>query len=88
VVVPPYGLLLGSAMRAARKQADPQMAFIVPVKTHARWWRRAFAESEVRLLNGRLWIPARGRRSITSAVVIFGRPARVVEWDWRAPRPS
>ena len=88
MVVPPYGLLLGSAMRAARKQADPKMAFIVPVKTHARWWRRAFAESEVRLLNGRLWIPARGRRSITSAVVIFGRPARVVEWDWRAPKPS
>jgi hypothetical protein len=87
VVVPPYGLLLGSAMRAARKQADPQMAFIVPVKAHARWWRRACAEGEVRLLNGRLWIPARGRQSIPSAVVIFGRPAPAVEWDWRAPEP-
>jgi hypothetical protein len=53
-------------MRAARKQADPQMAFIVPVKTHARWWRRAGAEAEVRLLNRRLWIPARGRQSIPS----------------------
>ena len=30
--MPPYGLLMGSAMRAARKQADPQMAFIVPAK--------------------------------------------------------
>jgi hypothetical protein len=86
-VVPPYGLLLGSAMRAARKQADPEMAFIVPVKTHARWWRRACAEGEVRLLNGRLWIPARGRQSIPSAVVIFGRPACVAEWDWRLPGP-
>ena len=84
MVVPPYGLLLGSAMRAARKQADPQMAFIVPGKTHARWWRRACAESEVRLLNGRLWIPARGRQSIPSAVVIFGRPAGAIEWEWRA----
>jgi hypothetical protein len=85
--VPPYGLLMGSAMRAARKQADPQMAFIVPAKTHARWWRRARAEGEVRLLDGRVWIPTRGRRSIPTAVVIFGRPARVVEWDWRAPGP-
>ena len=71
-------------MRAARKQSDPQMAFIVPASTHSRWWRRASTEGEVRLLNGRLWIPARGRQSIPSAVVIFGRPARVVEWDWRA----
>jgi hypothetical protein len=85
--VPPYGLLLGSAMRAARKQADPQLAFIVPQKTLARWWRRACAEGEVRLLDGRIWIPARGRQSILSAVLIFGRPARVVEWDWRAPGP-
>jgi hypothetical protein len=60
------------------------MAFIVPVKTHARWWRRAGAEGEVRLLDRRLWIPARGRQSIPSAVVIFGRPAKVVEWDGRA----
>ena len=82
--MPPYGLLMGSAMRAARKQADPQMAFIVPAKTHARWWRRACAEGEVRLLDGRIWISARGRQSIPTAVVIFGRPARVVEWDWRA----
>jgi DNA mismatch repair protein MutH len=67
-------------MRAARKQADPQMAFIVPVKTHARRWRRAWEEGEVRLLDRRLWIPARGRQSMPSAVVIFGRPARVVEW--------
>ena len=74
-------------MRAARKQADPEMAFIVPVKTHARWWRHACAEGEVRLLNGRLWIPARGRQSIPSAVVIFGRPACVAEWDWRLPGP-
>ena len=86
-MVPPYGLLLGSAMRAARKQADPEMAFIVPVKTHARWWRHACAEGEVRLLNGRLWIPARGRQSIPTAVVIFGRPARVVEWDGRGAAP-
>ncbi len=85
--MPPYGLLLGLAMRAARKQADPQMAFIVPVKTHARWWRRACAEAEVRLLNGRIWIPARGRQSIPSAVVIFGRPARGVDWDWRRAVP-
>ena len=85
--MPPYGLLMGSAMRAARKQADPQMAFIVPAKTHARWWRRACAEGEVRLLDGRVWIPARGRQSVPIAVVIFGRPARVVEWDWRAPGP-
>jgi hypothetical protein len=85
--VPPYGLLMGSAMRAARKQADPQMAFIVPAKTHARWWRRACAEGEVRLLDGRVWIPARGRQSVPIAVVIFGRPARVVEWDWRALGP-
>ena len=85
--MPPYGLLMGSAMRAARKQADPQIAFIVPAKTHARWWRRACAEGEVRLLDGRVWIPARGRRSIRTSVVIFGRPARVVEWDWRAPGP-
>jgi hypothetical protein len=84
VIVPPYGLLLGSAMRAARKQANPQMAFIVPAKTHARWWRRACADGEVRLLAGRIWIPARGRQSIPTAVVIFGRPAQVVEWDWRA----
>jgi hypothetical protein len=82
--VPPYGLLLGSAMRAARKQADPHMAFIVPVKTHARWWRRACTEAEVRLLNRALWIPARGRQSIPSAVVVFGRPAGMIEWDWRA----
>ena len=85
--MPPYGLLLGSAMRAARKQADPEMAFIVPAKTHARWWRRACAEGEVRLLDGRLWVPARGRQSIPSAVVILGRPARVVDWDWRSPAP-
>ena len=85
MVVPPYGLLLGSAMRAARKQADPQMAFIVPVKTHARWWRRACEEGEVRLLNRALWIPARGRQSLPSAVVIFGRPAGAIEWDWRSP---
>ncbi|HEV8452861.1 MAG TPA: hypothetical protein VGQ45_15615 [Gaiellales bacterium] len=85
--MPPYGLLMGSAMRAARKQADPQMAFIVPAKTQARWWRRACAEGEVRLLDGRVWIPARGRQSIPTAVVIFGRPARVVEWDWQAPAP-
>ena len=85
MVVPPYGLLLGSAMRAARKQADPEMAFIVPVKTHARWWRRASAEGEVRMLNHALWIPARGRQSIPSAVVIFGRPAAVIEWNWRLP---
>jgi hypothetical protein len=41
----------------------------------------------VRLLNGRLWIPAQGRPSIPSAVVIFGRPARVVDWDWRRAVP-
>jgi hypothetical protein len=78
---------MGSAMRAARKQADPQMAFIVPASTHARWWRRASTEGEVRLLDAPIWIPARGRQSIAGAVVIFGRPARVVEWDWRAPGP-
>ena len=86
-MVPPYGLLMGSAMRAARKQADPQMAFIVPASTHARWWRWASTEGEVRLLDAPIWIPARGRQSIAGAVVIFGRPARVVEWDWRAPGP-
>ena len=85
--MPPYGLLMGLAMRAAWKQADPLMAFIVPVKTHARWWRRSCAAGEVRLLDGRIWIPSRGRRSIAAAVMIFGRQARVVEWDWRAPRP-
>jgi hypothetical protein len=41
----------------------------------------------VRLLDGRIWIPSRGRRSIAAAVLIYGRPARVVEWDWRAPKP-
>ena len=85
--MPPYGLLMGLAMRAAWKQADPQMAFIVPAKTHSRWWRRSCAAGEVRLLDGRIWIPSRGRRSIAVAVLIFGRPARVVEWDWRAPAP-
>jgi hypothetical protein len=83
--VPPYGLLMGSAMRAARKQADPGFAFIVPAKKHARWWRRSCAQSEVRLLGAPIWIPARGRQSIPTAVMIFGRPARVVEWEWRAP---
>ena len=83
--MPPYGLLMGSAMRAARKQADPQMAFIVPASRHARWWRRACAEAEVRLLDAPIWIPARGRQPMARAVVIYGRPAGVAEWDWRAP---
>lgn len=85
--MPPYGLLMGLAMRAARKQADPQMAFIVPASTHARWWRRSCAEGEVRLLDAPIWIPARGRQSFPAAVLIFGRPARVVEWDRRTPGP-
>jgi hypothetical protein len=78
---------MGLAMRAARKQADPQMAVIVPASRHARWWRQAGTEGEVRLLDTPIRIPARGRQSFPAAVMIFGRPARVVEWDGRTPGP-
>ncbi len=85
-VFPPRGLLVGTAMRAARKEANPGLAFVVPARTKRRWWRQNCAHGEVRLLTDPVSLPSRGKPSgaapVAAAVVVFGRPASMSRWDF------
>lgn len=86
-VCPPYGRQIGKWLAKAHEAAaaGALVVALVPARTDTGWWWDYCRFHEVRFLRGRVRFEGgRSGAPFPSAVVIFGRPARVVWWDWRA----
>jgi phage N-6-adenine-methyltransferase len=84
---PPYGPKLrdwvGKAHQAALEGAT--VVALVPASTETAWWWDYCRQAEIRFLRGRLrFSNAPTHAPFASAVIVFGRPARVIWWDWQA----
>jgi hypothetical protein len=84
-MVPPYGRAIGKWLEKAKKSAEAgaTVVCLVPARTDTRWWFNTCRFTEVRFLHGRLKFGnSQSSAPFPSAVVICGRPAKVVWWDW------
>ena len=84
---PPYGdeikRWVGKAHESAA--AGATVVCLVPARVDTGWWWDHCRFAEVRLLRGRLKFgEADTSAPFPSALVIFGRPAATVYWEWQA----
>jgi phage N-6-adenine-methyltransferase len=81
---PPYGDTIGTwiAKAAASANEGATVVCLVPARVDTGWWWDHCRHGEVRFLRGRLRFDG-GENSapFPSAVVVLGRPARVVWWE-------
>lgn len=83
---PPYGEEIARWVEkaAVSAKAGATVVALVPARTDTAWWWSHCRHHEVRFLRGRLRFGgAQAGAPFPSAVVVFGRPARVVWWEHR-----
>ena len=81
---PPYGEAIGKWVQKARESAEAgaTVVCLVPARVDTAWWWHNCRYGEVRFLRGRLKFGGSETSApFPSAVVIFGRPERVVWWQ-------
>lgn len=81
---PPYGEVIGDWVAKAKAAAEQgaTVVCLVPARVDTAWWWDNCRYGEVRFLRGRLKFGgAETSAPFPSAVVIFGRPERVVWWE-------
>lgn len=83
---PPYGdeikHWVGKAYESAK--AGATVVCLVPARVDTGWWWDYCRHAEVRLLRGRLKFGnADTSAPFPSALVIFGRPATTLYWEWQ-----
>lgn len=81
---PPYGEVIGEWVAKAKASADAgaTVVCLVPARVDTVWWWNNCRYGEIRFLKGRLKFGgAETSAPFPSAVVIFGRPERVVWWE-------
>lgn len=81
---PPYGEVIGDwvAKAKASAEAGATVVCLVPARVDTAWWWNNCRYGEIRFLKGRLKFGgADSSAPFPSAVVIFGRPERVVWWE-------
>jgi phage N-6-adenine-methyltransferase len=84
---PPYGDEIKHWVRKAHEsaQAGATVVCLVPARVDTGWWWEHCRHAEVRFLRGRLKFgDADTSAPFPSALVIFGRPAATVYWEWQA----
>jgi phage N-6-adenine-methyltransferase len=84
---PPYGDEIRHWVKKAHDSAldnDAVVACLVPARVDTGWWWDYCRHAEIRFLRGRLRFGDAGSGApFPSALVVFGRPARVVWWEWQ-----
>lgn len=84
---PPYGDEIKHWVKKAHDSAldnDATVACLVPARVDTGWWWDYCRHAEIRFLRGRLRFGDSDTGApFPSALVVFGRPARVVWWEWR-----
>jgi phage N-6-adenine-methyltransferase len=81
---PPYGAQIGRWVTKAHLSADAGaiVVCLVPARTDTGWWWDHCRHAEIRFLRGRLRFgEAETGAPFPSAIVVFGRPARVIWWE-------
>lgn len=82
---PPYGAEIGAWVEKAYRTAEEGgrvVCCLLPARTDTGWWWDFCRYGEVRFLRGRLRFGGgENGAPFPSAVVIFGRPAKVVWWE-------
>lgn len=81
---PPYGEVIGDwvAKAKASAEAGATVVCLVPARVDTAWWWNNCRYGEIRFLKGRLKFGGADTSApFPSAVVIFGRPERVVWWE-------
>lgn len=81
---PPYGEVIGDWVAKAKAAAEQgaTVVCLVPARVDTSWWWDNCRYGEIRFLKGRLRFGgAETSAPFPSAVVIFGRPERVVWWE-------
>ena len=81
---PPYGEVIGDwvAKAKAASEGGATVVCLVPARVDTAWWWDNCRYGEIRFLKGRLKFGgAETSAPFPSAVVIFGRPERVVWWE-------
>lgn len=82
---PPYGSAIAAWVSKAH-EASEQGATVVcllPARVDTGWWWDHCRYAEIRFLRGRLRFGGSDTGApFPSAIVVFGRPARVVWWEW------
>jgi phage N-6-adenine-methyltransferase len=81
---PPYGDAIATWVAKAAKAAKDgaTVVCLVPARVDTGWWWDHCRHGEVRFLRGRLRFgDGSGGAPFPSAVVVLGRPARVVWWE-------
>lgn len=84
---PPYGdeIVRWVAKAAESAAAGATIVALVPARVETGWWWDHCRHHEVRLLRGRLKFGgAPTGAPFPSALVVFGRPASTVYWEWRS----
>ncbi len=84
---PPYNALGRWVAKAARSADEgATVVSLLPAATETGWWWDHCRDAEIRFLRGRIrFSDAATAAPFASAVVVFGRPAQVVWWEWRQP---
>jgi phage N-6-adenine-methyltransferase len=80
---PPYGREIKAWMTKASEEAKIGniIVCLVPARTDTEWWWENCIHGEIRFLRGRLQFIEGQAAPFPSAVVVLGRPSRVVWWD-------
>lgn len=84
---PPYGNEIVEWVRKAYESAlaGATVVCLVPARVDTGWWWDFCRHGEIRFLRGRLKFgEAATSAPFPSALVIFGRPATTVYWEWPA----
>ena len=84
---PPYNALSRWVDKAARSADEgATVVSLLPAATETGWWWDHCRHAEIRFLRGRIrFSDAATAAPFASAIVVFGRPAQVVWWEWRQP---
>jgi phage N-6-adenine-methyltransferase len=84
---PPYGDEIRHWVKKAHDAAldnGATVACLVPARVDTGWWWDYCRHAEIRFLRGRLRFGDSDTGApFPSALVIFGRPARVMWWEWQ-----
>lgn len=81
---PPYGDAIGTWVEKARRSAEAgaTVVCLVPARVDTGWWWENCLAGEIRFLRGRLRFGGGEHAApFPSAVVVFGRPPKVVWWE-------
>jgi phage N-6-adenine-methyltransferase len=87
---PPYTKAISAWVEKAWATArdGTTVVALLPVHTETGWWWNYCRHAEIRFLRGRLhYSDGPSAAPFASAIVVFGRPAQVIWWEWQTRRP-